>query len=91
MARKKKPAYVGNWANISDKFNTTFYTWIVIHGYGRTRASGPVERLESLEFSLIKPIMRFTATTTHQKSAQAVIIVSTSGATTTEYWMQQNY
>ena len=65
---------MGNWANIRDKFYTTFYTWIVIHGYGRTMASGPVDRLESLEFSLIKPIMRFTATTMHQIRASGYYI-----------------
>ena len=65
---------MGYWANISDKFDITFYTWIVIHGYGRTMASGPVERLESREISLIKPMMRFTATTTHQIRASGYFI-----------------
>ena len=65
---------MGNRENIHDKFYTTFYFWIVIHGYGRTMATRSVERLESLEISLIKPIMRLTAPTTHQFRASGYSI-----------------
>ena len=64
---------------IHDELYTTFYIWIFIIGYGntmetrifiigygRTMETRSVERLEPMEISLIKPIMRLTATTTHQ-------------------------
>ena len=51
---------------IHDELYTTFYFRIIIYGYGRTMETRSVERLEPMEISLIKPIMRLTATTTHQ-------------------------